>query len=70
MGSGRVTTIGEVASALSTAMDGPEPVTPGAYRLGDVRHVTESSQRIMDELGWRAGTDLAAGLADLVAPDR
>ncbi len=66
VGSGRVTTIGEVAAALSATMGGPEPVTTGEYRLGDVRHVTASSQRIQDELGWSARTDLAAGLADLV----
>ena len=67
VGSGRVTTIGEVAQALSSVMSGPTAVTTGEYRLGDVRHVTASSDLIREELGWRARTTLADGLADLVA---
>jgi len=68
VGSGRVTTVGEVAQGLSDVLSGPAPVTTGRYRLGDVRHVTASSDRIRDELGWSARTDLAEGLADLVSP--
>lgn len=66
VGSDRVTTVGELARALSAAMGGPEPVLTGAYRLGDVRHVTASSARIAERLGWRARTTLVAGLASLV----
>lgn len=66
VGSGRVTTVGELARALSGVMGGPEPVLTGAYRLGDVRHVTASSARIAERLGWRAETTLADGLASLV----
>jgi dTDP-L-rhamnose 4-epimerase len=67
VGSGRVTTIGQVAEAITDVMSGPPPVVTGRYRLGDVRHVTASSERIRDELGWAARTGLADGLADLVA---
>ncbi len=67
VGSGRVSTIGEVASALAEVIGGPSPVTTGEYRLGDVRHVTASSRRIADELGWRAAIALDDGLATLVA---
>ncbi len=66
VGSGRVTTIGEVASALADVIGGPTPVRTGEYRLGDVRHVTASSRRIADELGWQARVALPDGLADLV----
>lgn len=54
IGSGVVHTVGEVASALSAAAGGPEPVVTGEYRLGDVRHITASSRRIADDLGWTA----------------
>ncbi len=65
VGSGRVTTIGQLAGALSESMGGAPPVVTGEYRLGDVRHVTASSRRAQDELGWQARTDLDAGLAEL-----
>jgi len=53
VGSGVVRTIGEIAEELARAYGGPGPVVTGAYRLGDVRHITASSQRIRDELGWK-----------------
>lgn len=66
VGSGTVTTVGGLAAALADALDGPPPVVTGEYRLGDVRHVTASSERAAKVLGWRARTGLAAGLADLL----
>lgn len=62
IGSGRVATIGELARLLAAAMGGPAPVITGGYRLGDVRHVTASSDRAARELGWRAGVSLADGV--------
>ena len=64
VGSGTVTTIGEVAALLSGASGGPAPVVTGEYRLGDVRHVTASSERAAEELGWRAAVDIAAGMRE------
>lgn len=64
VGSGTVTTVGEVAAGLARVMDGPEPVVTGEYRLGDVRHITASSARARAELGWRARVSLEAGLRD------
>jgi dTDP-L-rhamnose 4-epimerase len=52
VGSGVVHTIGDMAAALSSAAGGPAPVTTGEYRLGDVRHITASSERLRIELGW------------------
>ncbi|TFD29425.1 NAD-dependent epimerase/dehydratase family protein [Cryobacterium cryoconiti] len=52
VGSGVVHTIGEMAGALSRATDGPAPVVTGQFRLGDVRHITASSERLRRELGW------------------
>ncbi|OIH97693.1 NAD(P)-dependent oxidoreductase [Curtobacterium sp. MCBA15_001] len=61
VGSGSVHTIGDMAAAIA-ATAGLEPVVTGEYRLGDVRHVTASSARIADELGWRAAVDFAQGM--------
>ncbi|MDQ6754220.1 MAG: NAD-dependent epimerase/dehydratase family protein [Actinomycetota bacterium] len=45
-------TIGEVADALSRFAGGPAPEVTGQFRLGDVRHITASSELIKSELGW------------------
>ncbi|WP_123309254.1 NAD(P)-dependent oxidoreductase [Cellulomonas sp. PhB143] len=66
VGSGTVTSVGEMARVLADVMDGPEPVVTGQYRAGDVRHVTASSERAAQVLGWRAQVPLRAGLEELV----
>ena len=65
VGSGVVTTVGEMAQVTSKLLAGPDPVVTGGYRLGDVRHVTASSEAAADALGWRARVGLAEGLATL-----
>ncbi|AJT40564.1 NAD-dependent epimerase/dehydratase family protein [Psychromicrobium lacuslunae] len=62
VGAERVHTIGELATALSQALDGVPPIITGEYRLGDVRHITASSARIRRELGWRPQLDFEAGI--------
>lgn len=64
VGSGTPRTVGEMAADLARAMDGPAPVVTGGYRLGDVRHITASSARIRDELGWRPSVEFADGIAE------
>lgn len=66
VGSGTVTSIGEVATELSKAYAGPPPIVTGEYRLGDVRHITASSERIKSDLSWKPTYDLATGLTELV----
>ncbi|MBL1066828.1 NAD-dependent epimerase/dehydratase family protein [Streptomyces sp. 7-21] len=66
-GSGEVRTVGELARALTAACGGPEPVVTGEYRLGDVRHITASSERLRRELGWRPGVGFAEGMARFAA---
>ena len=66
VGSGTVRTIGDLATELAHVYDGPSPVVTGQYRLGDVRHITASSDRLKHDLGWKPGYDLATGLRDLV----
>ncbi len=65
VGSGVVSTVGDLARALSRARGGPEPVVTGEFRLGDVRHITASSDRIAAELGWRAQVSLDEGVRSL-----
>ena len=67
VGSGTPRTVGQLASALAASYGGPSPVVTGQYRLGDVRHVTASSERIWRELGWRATVPFAEGVAEFAA---
>ena len=64
-GSGTVRTVGEMAQALAQAVDGPDPQVTGQYRLGDVRHITADSSRLVQELGWAPAEDFADGMAEL-----
>ncbi len=63
-GSGDPHTIGEMAEALAMEHGGPMPRVTGAYRLGDVRHITASSRRLMTELDWRPKVSFADGMAE------
>lgn len=65
VGSGTVTTIGDLAGEISRVVGGPPPIITGEYRLGDVRHITASSARIAADLGWSATIPLTTGLTDL-----
>ena len=64
VGSGTVHTIGDLAEALSRASGGPDPVITGEFRLGDVRHITASSERIRTELGWSPTVTFERGVAE------
>jgi len=58
-------TIGELASALAAAGDGPPPIITGEYRVGDVRHIVASPDRLARELGWRPRVAFDAGAKEL-----
>jgi dTDP-L-rhamnose 4-epimerase len=62
VGSNVVHTVGEMATALAVAFGGPMPVVTGEFRLGDVRHVTASSDRAVSELGYRPAVAFEAGM--------
>ena len=64
VGSGVVHTIGEIAQQLSEHSGGPAPVITGQYRLGDVRHITASSDRLKTELGWAPQMTFEAGMRE------
>ncbi|MFF9003017.1 NAD-dependent epimerase/dehydratase family protein [Streptomyces achromogenes] len=67
VGSGEPHTVGEMAAALAASHGGPAPVVTGEFRLGDVRHITASSRRLRDELGWKAQVAFAEGMAEFAA---
>ena len=67
IGSPTVTTVGEMAEGLTRALDGPDPVITGRYRLGDVRHITADCSAAEHVLGWRAGIGLDAGIPTVLA---
>src|SRR5437763_3522829 len=68
--SGEPHTVGEMASALAGAFGGSggfggiEPVVTGEYRLGDVRHIVASPELAARDLGFRARTPFADGMAE------
>jgi dTDP-L-rhamnose 4-epimerase len=67
IGSGRVSTILDVARELSAARRGPAPVVTGEFRAADVRHITASSERARRELEWAPRVDLPDGLRDFAS---
>jgi dTDP-L-rhamnose 4-epimerase len=67
VGSGTPRTVGDMATALAAALNGPKPVVNGFYRLGDVRHITADSSRLRQELDWQPQVAFAAGMAELAA---
>jgi dTDP-L-rhamnose 4-epimerase len=67
-GSGTPRTVGEMATALASALHGPAPIVTGSYRLGDVRHITADSSRLKSELGWRPQVEFGEGMAELAGP--
>ena len=65
--SGQPHTIGQMADTLAKAYGGPPPVVTGRYRLGDVRHITASIDRIGRELGWSPKIEFAEGMTEFAA---
>jgi dTDP-L-rhamnose 4-epimerase len=66
IGSGRVSTVFEMARLLAEAMGGPPPVVTSSFRLGDVRHITAEGGRARQVLGWRPRVTLGDGVLDLI----
>lgn len=67
VGSGRPTTVLEYARVLTQRMKAQvSPETPGAYRVGDVRH-TVSSVAKLESLGWKTTKGLEEIFDDYLA---
>lgn len=60
--SGEPHTVGELATALASAMGGPEPVVVGGVRAADVRHVVADPRRAAELLGYAARIGFADGV--------
>ncbi len=65
VGSGTPRTVGQMASALAAALDGPAPIVTGKFRLADVRHIVADSSRLRDELGWKICNEFDEGMKEL-----
>ncbi len=61
---GHVTTVLEMAASLAEAMGGPAPKVTGAFRGGDVRHVTASPAKARRELGFTADIPFSEGIKE------
>ena len=64
VGSGTPRTVGQLASALASAFGGPSPEITGEYRLGDVRHIAASSERLRSELRWQPSVPFSEGVTE------
>ena len=62
--SGTPHTIGEMATELALASNGPAPVITGRYRLGDVRHVVAAPDRARADLGFSAQVSFHDGMRE------
>jgi dTDP-L-rhamnose 4-epimerase len=68
VGTGRATSVLEVAETLSELLDyGDPPEVLGKYRAGDIRHCVADISRIERELGYRPRVAFADGLRELLA---
>ena len=68
VGTGRATSVLEVAETLSELLDyGDPPEVLGKYRAGDIRHCVADISRIERELGYRPRVTFADGLRELLA---
>jgi dTDP-L-rhamnose 4-epimerase len=57
-------TIGEFADGLAAAFGSAGPPRTGEFRMGDVRHITASADRIREELGWSAQVAFDEGVRE------
>lgn len=67
VGSARPATLLEMAEALARAAGGPDPVVNGRYRLGDVRHVTASTAKATQELGFSSSVGFEEGMTEFAS---
>lgn len=68
IGTGKPTSILEVASTLSNQLDYPgSPEIMGQYRAGDIRHCFAEIKSATEDLGFRPSVELVDGLRELLA---
>ncbi len=70
IGSGRPTSVLDVAEAVGEALDlEPALTLDGTYRPGDVRHLFLETERARRDLGFTAATGLVEGMRSILGPD-
>jgi dTDP-L-rhamnose 4-epimerase len=62
--SGTPHTVGELATELAKACNGPAPKVVGGTRPGDVRHVVADPSAAREKLGFTAKVTFEQGIAD------
>lgn len=65
VGTGQATRILEVGGLLHGIIGGPQPVSTGQYRPGDVRHCVADVANAERLLGWRPRVPLQDGLGEM-----
>ena len=65
IGTGRASSIAELAQTIAAHYDAPSPHVCGRFRLGDVRYAACKVQAADVLLGWSARTNIAEGLVQL-----
>ena len=65
VGSGDRRSLVDVARAVAAALDGPEPVVTGKFRLGDVRHSQADLTHVRTVLGFEPAMSFAEGIGGL-----
>lgn len=65
VGSGGTTTIRDLATAIASYHEAPEPHVTGQFRDGDVRHAACTIETTTRELGWTPAWSLSDGVAAL-----
>jgi dTDP-L-rhamnose 4-epimerase len=67
LGTGRDTSVRDIARVLAEGLETPiEPVVPGQYRAGDIRHCYADTSRAEQLLGFRAAVGLEHGMGRLL----
>jgi UDP-glucose 4-epimerase len=67
VGTGRETTVNELAATLGRAMGRPLPVLRGPTRAGDILRNSSRVDRAAEVLGWRSSVSLLDGLTETAA---
>lgn len=67
IGSGRPTTVSQLARYVLSAIDTSSTVTHHPERPGDIRQMLSDPSRALSELGWRAEADFDAAMMDTIA---
>lgn len=67
VGTGKPTTILELATLISERLGGPAPEVTGLYRTGDIRGCIADTQRLREATGWAPRVPLKAAVEELCA---